>query len=233
MPRDKKGIIRKSGGQSKDPTKYFVIASEGTETEPGYFEMIAEYVTKLSIGRLVKIEPLRRADTDSSFRRVIQQLDEYKRSYMLKTSDEMWCLIDRDRIPPANIAEADQLCRQKGYYFCLTSPCFELWLLLHLKDLTDFSQQEQLDILANRKTGNRTYIERKLSELCMDAFGLAYHKNNPPAALLQHIPAAISRSFNHLLDDKHWTHADFCTLIHLLVQRIFDAQGPDYHIPMR
>lgn len=121
MPRDRKGIVRKSGNQRKDPRTFFVIASEGTKTEPIYFDLISQKLRSLPIGRVVKVEALFRTDTDSSFKRVIQQLDEYKKKYTLKNDDELWCLIDRDRIPERNAAEASRLCRQKGYEFSLTS----------------------------------------------------------------------------------------------------------------
>lgn len=230
MPRDSRGITRKSGGQRKDPTVYYIIASEGTETEPGYFELISGVLSSMPLGRLVKVEPLRRQDTNSSFKRVIQQLDDYRNKYMLKGNDELWCLIDKDRIPVRNIAEADRLCRQKGYEFCLTTPCFELWLVLHIKDPTNITPEEITKILENRKVGNRSYMEIYLNDLCMNEWGCGYRKNNPPSQLIDNIPFAIQRAFVFQLEEKHWSLTEFCTRLHILIQRIFNVDPPNYLI---
>jgi hypothetical protein len=42
MPRIKRGLNRRSYGQTKDPRTFFFIASEGTETEVAYFNMLVE-----------------------------------------------------------------------------------------------------------------------------------------------------------------------------------------------
>lgn len=233
MPRDRKGITRKSSGQYEDPAKFFVVAAEGTETEYQYFEQISIHITRLQLSHLVKVEPLKREDTKSDFRRVIRQLDDYRRKYMLNADDELWCLIDRDRILPKNASEAGRLCRQKKYEFCLSSPCFEIWLLLHIKDLTDFTRDELQELLENRKTtASKTVLEHTLNEATKTVLGKAYHKNNPPPELLQYLPIAIHRAFLNQLDTKHWTLTDFCTRVHVLVQRIFKAELPDYKIPL-
>ncbi len=147
MPRERKGLVRKSGGQSKDPYVIFVIAAEGSDTEILYFRQIKSLLERLQLGRLVKVEPLERReimnkagksvkDTRSSAKDVIELLDGYRNKYSIKEGDELWCVIDRDRWPVKNIAAAARSCRQRNYEFSMTTPCFELWLLLHLPDLT-------------------------------------------------------------------------------------------------
>lgn len=231
MPRDRKGITQTRGNQRKDPTVFFVIAFEGTETEPFYFELISGLLSKLRIGRLIKVEPLRRLNKASSFKDVIKQLDDHKRTYSLKKDDELWCLIDRDNIPEKNAAQAHKLCKQKKYEFCLTSPCFELWLLLHFKDLSDFSPEELQSFLKNRKiNSSKTVLEHQLNNETNSAFGKSYHKNAPPPELMDYMSLAMQRAFSNQLE-KDWTFEDFCTRVHELVQRIFKSEPPDYKIP--
>lgn len=232
MPRDRKGITRLSGRQRKDPVVFFVIASEGTETEPSYFEHISSLLSQLSIGRLVKVEPLRRSDHDISFTRVIKQLDDYKQIYSLKSGDELWCLMDRDKIPIKHAVQAQQQCGQKKYEFCLSTPSFEIWLLLHLRDFTDFTQDQLNALLKNRKiNASKTVLEHTLNEATKTTLGIAYHKNDPPPKILEYLPIAMHRAFSNQLDTRHWTFTDFCTRVHVLVQRIFKAEPPDYNIP--
>lgn len=232
MPRDRKGITRSSGRQRKDPVTFYVIASEGTETEPAYFEYVSILLSRLSIGRLIKVEPLRRSDSDSSFIRVIKQLDDYKRMYSLKAGDELWCLIDRDNIPIKNAAQAAKLCSQKNYEFCLSTPCFELWLLLHFKDLSAFTADELNGFLENKKRiASRTVLEHALNEEIKTVLGKSYSKSSLPPELLEYLPVAMQRAFSGRLDSNHWTFTALCTRVHVLVQRIFNAEPPDYKIP--
>jgi hypothetical protein len=48
----------------------------------------------------------------------------------------------------------------------LSNPNFELWLLLHLKDLADYSQEQLDDILNNKKiNASKNILELELSSL--------------------------------------------------------------------
>jgi RloB-like protein len=240
MPRERKGITRKDSVQNENPKVFFVIATEGTDTEPLYFDLVAEYLEKVDHGLIVKVEPLRRGplkngekDTNSDYRRVLRLLDDYKKTYNLKKGDELWCLIDRDRWPKQNIANAAKLCRQKKYEFCLTSPCFELWLLLHFKNLGAFSEDEQAAILKNAHNGrDHTYISSILSDTMKAEFGQGFHKSFVPQEFVQKIPTAQKRAFDMSLEQRHWTIDDFCTRLHELLSRIFQNGPPDFELPV-
>lgn len=245
MPRERKGLVRKSGGQSKDPYAIFVIAAEGSDTELFYFRHIKSLLERLQLGRLVKVEPLERPtilskagkpekDTRSDAEAVIELLDGYRSKYSIKEGDELWCIIDRDRWLARNIAAAAQHCRQKDYEFCMTTPCFEFWLLLHLFDLSSFSETDQAALLTNRRDspGNRTRTEHELNE-GMKAQQLgAYHKNNL-RDLSVRVPEAVKRAFDLALEEGHWQENRFCTRLHLLLQRIFRLEAPAYALPDR
>ncbi|MBK9489958.1 MAG: RloB domain-containing protein [Haliscomenobacter sp.] len=92
MPRIKRPS-RKVGAQRP---RFFVIASEGRESEPQYFAHVADFINTKSLGRLIKIEALRREDNASDFRRVLAMLDDYKKKYKLDDKDQLWCLVDAD-----------------------------------------------------------------------------------------------------------------------------------------
>lgn len=236
MPRARKGLTRKSTGQAREPYVIFVIATEGSETEPAYFRHVRSRLEQLGLDRLVKIEPLERPvspyhsntpqkDTRSDVEAVIDLLDDYKRKYTISTGDELWCVIDRDRWLTRNIAAAAQRCRQKGYEFCMTTPCFEFWLLLHLFKLTDISNAEQEALLANRRDGpgDRTRSEHLLNEQ-MKSIGMgAYRKSRLPD-FSAHIANAVQQAFELALDDGHWQENRFCTRLHVLLQRMLKLE---------
>ena len=46
--------------------------------------------------------------------------------------EQVWCVFDFDEHP--NVAEARQLARDNGLRLAMSNPCFELWLLLHLRE---------------------------------------------------------------------------------------------------
>jgi RloB-like protein len=232
MPRARKGLVRKSGGQSKDPYVIFVIATEGLDTEPAYFRHIKTRLERLGLDRLVKIETLERMrlnpagetekDTRSDVRYVLDMLDGYSKKYTIQTGDELWCVIDRDRWPNRNIAAAAQHCLQKDYEFCATTPCFECWLLLHFADFNHFSKEEYAEIIDNKRNnpGNRTRAEHLLNEW-MKANGIGAYKKNHLPDLSEHIEYAVNQAFRLALEDGHWQDNLLCTRLHVLLQRIF------------
>jgi acyl carrier protein len=221
--RDRKGITKRKSGY-REPYTLYVIASEGTETEPLYFSYLQNYVKQhKELNRLVKIESLSRKlknDTATDSAHIIELLDDFKKEYTIKQGDELWLLVDRDRQPKANLAQVAQKCQQKGYEFCLTTPCFELWLLLHLKDLKEYSEKEQQDFLKNSKVNStRTRIEKEVSDL-MVALGSGFSKSRLDMSIFfPHIQDAINRAHDLTLE-KGWDYDQFCTRVHVLVSRI-------------
>jgi hypothetical protein len=225
--RDKKGINKRKSDY-RDPYTLYVIASEGTETEPIYFKYLQQYVNQhKQLNRLVRVEPLSRKsknDTASSAAHILELLDDFKKGYALKEDDELWLLIDRDRQPKANVAQVAQKCQQKGYEFCITTPCIELWLLLHLKDLNEYSADEQKALIENVKiNATRTKIEKEVSDL-MVALGSGYNKTSLNMDILfPLIPTAIQRAFDLKLEDN-WDYERFCSRIHILISRILNIK---------
>lgn len=221
--RDRKGLTKRRS-HYRDPYTLYVIASEGTETEPIYFHYLQNYVSRHpELNRLVKVEPLSRKlknDTASDAASILELLDDFKKEFSLKQGDELWLLIDRDRQPKANVAQVAQKCQQKGYEFCLTTPCIELWLLLHFKDLKDYSPIEQQAFLENAKVNaSRTKLEKEVSDI-MVGLGSGYNKNNLNMDIFfPRISDAIQRAFDSTMENG-WDYDRFCTRIHILISRI-------------
>ena len=51
-------------------------------------------------------------------------------------------------------------CQERGFRFCLTNPCFEFWLLLHLCDVGSKATERQKHFLQRNKklSNNHTYV---------------------------------------------------------------------------
>lgn len=188
MPRERREFKRPSF--IRNVQKLFVIATEGIKTEIKYFEQFKseEYYNNQS----VFIEVLKRLTTDSSPAVVIKQLNNFSKEFNLKEGDELWMVIDRDKQSwsAKQIAEVARLCVQKRYGFALSNPCFELWLLLHRKDINEYSAAVREELLINLKTGNRGRVEIELLAICG-----TYNKSNLNVDdYLPHVNVAIQRA---------------------------------------
>ena len=171
MPRERKEFVRASF--IRDVQRLFVIASEGQKTEVKYFEEFRS--PRYYNNQLIYLEVIKRLTSQSSPSNIIKQLNKFKLEFRLREGDSLWMIIDRDKQSWSSreIADVARLCVQKKYGFALTNPCFELWLLLHRKDLNDYSDIERQELLSNRKSGNRTKLELELLSICG-----SYNKSN-------------------------------------------------------
>jgi RloB-like protein len=224
MPRERKGVsLPKSKVQ--DTRRYFVVASEGADTERIYFEGLQEKIVEQgTTDRLIKIEFLVR-ETEQERRqsahvKVIKQLDTYKKTYRLDERDEMWLVIDRDKQnnPTKNIVQISQLCEQKGYFLAMSNPNFEFWLLLHLKDLADYTLEQLDDFLHNKKTNaSKSMLETELSNL-LNGYNKSKYQVEKLFILVQD---AIQRA--KILDTnptERWIEDKLGTRVYRLVENI-------------
>ncbi|MDX9954063.1 MAG: RloB family protein [Anaerolineae bacterium] len=217
MPEKRYFKARKRVSGVRDP-KLIIIAAEGACTERAYFEDMA------SPGYLynprIHVEVLERDTTHSAPEAVLQSLDEFHRQYQLKEQDELWLVLDTDRWGAAKLASIAALCYQKGYSMAASNPCFELWLLLHLRSLDGYSVETLDEFRENRKTRGRTRLDRELLALLGE-----YNKTAPKTeAFLPHVVAAIERA--RALDihfEDRWPQ-DLGTRVYLLAERIMERE---------
>jgi hypothetical protein len=110
--------------------KLFVISSEGTKTEPRYFELVNQSINS---GVLVKTIKDRRYDSSPS--QVLKRMKEYLKNESTQGPYEAWLVVDKDRWQDRQLDELLRWSRQKDHYgLALSNPAFEYWLLLHFED---------------------------------------------------------------------------------------------------
>ena len=113
-------------------SRLFVVATEGEKTEEQYLNIFQS--------RRVKVEVLSTGpDGKSAAKHVLARMAEFEERYDLGPDDERWLMFDVDRQRPQFIEEVTQMGLESGYRLAVSNPCFELWLLLHLRehDTTD------------------------------------------------------------------------------------------------
>lgn len=168
--RIRKDFTRLEGNKS---ARLVVIAAEGYETENIYFEAMKSEMRAAN----VHVEVLRRNnDGESSPEHVYEQIKGFMHEYNIEDDDELWIVIDRDRWTGKMLSGVARLCSQnKNLRFCVSNPCFELWLLLHLDDVSLYSEEEKNNITANRKCSrHKSWLKHKLSEK-MDGYDESHY----------------------------------------------------------
>ncbi len=182
--RQRKDFTRREGEISP---RLIVIAAEGKDTENIYFEAMKSRLCASN----VQVEVLKRGDNNSSPENVYSQIDDFKKEYNIEDDDELWVVIDRDRWTEKMLSFVAQHCySDSNLRFCVSNPCFELWLLLHLEDVAEYSDEDRKGLAENRKTNDVTWLKRKMKDIT----GHYTESNYDAYELLKSIEDAITRA---------------------------------------
>ncbi|AYD47550.1 RloB family protein [Arachidicoccus soli] len=190
MPREREEFFRESNTTERE--KIFVLAFEGNITEEKYF---SEFKNSNKFkDELIYLHLLKREmdDTNSAPNHVFSKLKkEAKDEFNFKKEDELWMIIDTDRWK--NIPKIIEACNAlENMFVAVSNPCFEFWLLLHIKDIQEYNEEVLELLFKNKKTGNRNYTETKIVEIVG-----SYNKTNLKTEdFLPHIDNAVSRAKN-------------------------------------
>jgi hypothetical protein len=158
--RVRKSLERKTGFRDG---RMIIIATEGSVTEVSYFTQLNDAAILSSNKFQIKVIPPE--NNRSSPNHILRSLTNFKREYQIKGVDELWMVIDRDRWTIQMLSDIISQCKQKGIGLCISNPCFEIWLILHYKDLTKESQETKEALRINKKEGNNTYVKSCISDL--------------------------------------------------------------------
>jgi hypothetical protein len=213
--RKRKDFKRIEGVKS---SRLIVIAAEGRATENIYFEAMRQEFCASNVQLVV----LNREDDNSSPANVHRQLKAFLDEYNIQDDDQLWVVIDRDDWKEKMLAEVAQLCQQNdNLRFCMSNPCFELWLILHLEDVAAYSDEEKLSLLENsRLSTHGTWTKYRLRQLMCQYQEADYN----PYQLLPHISIAIGRA--ELLDTNpkdRWPQG-IGTRVYLLAKSIMNKK---------
>ena len=189
--RSRNSLMRERQEAFRD-ARLIVVASEGKDTERIYFKALAKEYTNPR----VHVHILERSEAEqnnSSPEHVLKQLNDYKESYALEADDELWLVIDKDRWTEAMLSRVATECAQDDYmHMALSNPCIELWLLLHLVDVTSLTSEEQQQWLENRRKSKSAdpYLKVRLRQEMGSYHEAAYDAQ----MLIAHVEKAIERA---------------------------------------
>lgn len=211
------GRIRRDFERIEDvkSSRLIVIAAEGQKdkSENRYFKA---FISSKNLSN-VQVRLLERDDRNSSPQNVKKQLDDFKTEYELGQDDELWAVVDRDRWQ--NLDDIANQCLSDNVSLCVSNPCFELWLLLHVwtkKEFHELSDEEQQKIFENKKTNKVTYTKKLLKK----KLGGYKEGNYNPAPLIPKTDQAIELAKElDVTPDDLWPHK-LGTRIYLLIESI-------------
>lgn len=200
--------------------RLIVIASEGKDTERIYFKALAKEYTNPR----VHVHILKRSEDEknnSSPEHVLEQLNEYKCQYELEADDELWLVTDKDHWTEAMLSRVATECMQDvSMHMALSNPCFELWLLLHLVDVSSLTPEEQRLWIENRRKSKSSNPYLKV--LLRQKMGSYHESAYDVLTLIQHVEVAIERA--RLLDKNpadRWPQT-LGTRVYLLAESVMN-----------
>lgn len=185
--------------------KLFLIASEGAETEPSYFE---EFKLRVSRDSIIRVKLVANPNHKSHPIAVLKRLAAAAKEMGTKPGDELWLVIDRDAWSEPDLNTVCVAAKKNGFHVALSNPCFELWLYLHLKE--------------NRNFIDRHQCQRELENVCE-----SYAKNGKSGydakSLIAEVHKAIGRAKSlDLRPQDPWPKTQ-ATRVYLLVEKLLDG----------
>ena len=143
----------------------FLIATEGTQTEPNYFNALKAELEKSNRFNIDISLQGKGKSTTALVGKVHRQIAFNNQEY-----DRVWVVFDRDEFP--DFDEAIQQATEHKINCAWSNESFELWLLLHFKDVSEATNRNDLcDLL---ETAIRNELHKTDPEALYD-----YSKGDP------------------------------------------------------
>ncbi|TCO90002.1 RloB-like protein [Bacteroides heparinolyticus] len=211
--RKRKDFERPEGIKS---ARLVVIAAEGRNSENIYFEAMKTERCASD----VHVEILHRDSNDSSPESVYKQIRGFIAEYNIEDDDQLWVVVDRDKWKNKMLSSVAQHCAQNGnLHFCVSNPCFELWLLLHVEDIASYDKEQMEALSLNRKVNCQdTWLKKRMKDLT----GHYHESDYDAAALLQHIVTAMERAEKLDVSPKDRWPQSVGTRVYLLAKSIMN-----------
>lgn len=214
--RKRKSFERPEGVKSG---RLVVIAAEGKETENIYFEQM-----KVSLHTSgVQIEVLRRETNNSCPEEVYRQIKDFAAKYDLDEDDQLWVVVDKDQWTEQMLSGVAKKCSQNKYFnFCLSNPCFELWLILHLEDVAQYAEEDMKSLSENKRVKPKgdTWTKKRLRDL----MGSYRESQYDATKLLPEIEKAIERAHNLDSNPNNRWPQSVGTRVYRLVNNILEKR---------
>ena len=107
--------------------KLFILACEGTKTEPQYFDIFSNQ-------NIIKIEIINKGHSSTPLQ-ALNEMRKHLETAELRPDDEAWLIIDKDDWDDRDILSCLHWAGVKpNRGAAISNPCFEFWLVLHFEE---------------------------------------------------------------------------------------------------
>ena len=140
-----RGQIEKRGQRRRKLKPVILIVTEGSQTEPKYFEHYRSRQTNIDI----RVVGSRTKGGETDYLGLIRKAMEYQNKNQISASngDAVWVVADGDvnynnpdpiAAKDTLLSRARKLADAKGIHIAISNPCFEFWYLLHFQYTTRY-----------------------------------------------------------------------------------------------
>ena len=139
--RDKE-YSRKSKLKSKRlaPANYLIVC-EGKQTEPNYFNGLKKKINEKYGNKVdVLIPNIEVKGTGKNTTDLVNYTDKFV-NYSNKRYGQIWVVFDKDDYPDKQF---NQAIKNSSFNIAWSNPCFEIWILLHLKKVINFVPKDKI-----------------------------------------------------------------------------------------
>lgn len=203
----------------REEHQYILVVSEDEKSSVFYFEFLNNLLRAHSA--TVGIIPKGTGRNTQGLIRFVEKnklkwLKDVRADIAISDFDEIWVVFDRDSFPEDQFDNAIDSAKKHGYQVAWSNECFELWYLLHFKEVVaGISRNAIYEALTREMKLSKKYVELKGDE------GIEIHQKmvqNP------NIRKAIKRAkklYEEFCASKIPPHAgNPCTLMFLLIEKL-------------
>jgi len=141
----------------KQQKKHILIALEDTKSSRFYIKDLLK-----DKGIIPHIVFAKHIGTDP--KSVLQAIEQFNKANPTIKYEKAWLVIDKDSFNKNNFKGTLETARQKGICVAYSNECYELWLLLHFKDITSFKTREMLKKELNHEFQKNFNLKYEKSE---------------------------------------------------------------------
>ncbi|RGD60900.1 RloB domain-containing protein [Kitasatospora xanthocidica] len=157
----RRGKPLQRAGSSRSEQRRFLIYCEGERTEDQYFKGLKQELKSLPVTICLGGD---HGEPKSLVRSAIKHKERAAQSAADRYTpyDEVWCVVDVEApIPHPSLDQALKLAQQAGVNMALSNPCFELWILLHLKRVSAYQTSDSMQTALEKAVDCGYTVQRK------------------------------------------------------------------------
>lgn len=191
MPRKRRPLDRISAVRD---AKLIIIATEDAKATPKYLEDFVSSKYYPSTRVQVRVLHPNLSEHKSAPEHILSLIDDYKAEFQIDEDDEFWLVIDVDNWGESKLNQVLSKAHQKSIKLAVSNPAIEVWFLMHVADLSCYSQQDKKKLFENKRISKSTSSRKALDQELLEILGEYKKSNINPDHFLPYVDTAINHA---------------------------------------